>query len=129
LSVLGAFCRNHEVSDEEEWPEMEGVDDVDAKELTASTVMYACYSLFVYYLRQDDVDTKCAALRALSGVFMARPRVMLMNEQDGTIEEIMSSDSSTTLQLESLRCWKEILLVSTRHVAILSLIGISMEQN
>lgn len=107
---------------------MEDVDDVDAKELTASTVVYACYSLFVYYLQQDDVDTKCSALRALSGVFMARPRVMLMNEQDGTIEEIMSSDSSTALQLESLRCWKEILLVSTRHNDFQSLIGLSVKQ-
>ena len=110
--MLGAFCRNHEV-DEEDWPEMEDLDDIEAQELTPTTVMYACYSLFVYYLQQDDVDTKCAALRALTGIFISRPRVMLMLEQDGTIEEIMSPKSPIELQLESLRCWKEILLVRT----------------
>lgn len=111
ISVLGAFCRYHEV-DDEEWQEMEDVDDIASQELTSSTVMYACYSLFLYYLRQDDAATKCAALRALSCVFMSRPRVMLYLEQDGTIEELMSSDSPVELQLETLRCWKEILLVS-----------------
>lgn len=90
---------------------MEDADDIDSKDLTASNVMYACYSLFVYYLQQDDVDTKCAALRALSGVFTARPRVMLMLEEDGTIKDIMSPSSPVALQLESLQCWKEILLV------------------
>jgi len=95
---------------------MEAVDDIDAQELSTTSVMYACYSLFVYYLQQDDVDTKCAALRALSSVFMSRPRVMLLLEQDGTIEDIMSTDSAISLQIESLQCWKEILLVSLSSI-------------
>lgn len=90
---------------------MEGMEDIDAQKLTPTIVMHACYSLFVYYLQQDDVGTKCAALRAMTGIFISRPRVMLMLEQDGTIEDIMSPQSPTDLQLESLRCWKEILLV------------------
>lgn len=96
---------------------MEDGVDIDAKDLKASNVMHACYSLFVYYLQQDNVDTKCAALRALSCVFMARPRIMLMLEEDGTIEDIMSPESPLALQLESLRCWKEILIAEDKRVA------------
>ena len=119
--MLGAFCRNHEVEDEE-WERENDVNDVGAQKLSESNAMYACFSLFVFYLQQDDVETKCAALRALSGIFMSRPRIMMMLEQDGTIEAIMSSDSPISLQLESLRCWKEILLVSLHVAAVYLLI-------
>jgi hypothetical protein len=37
---------------------------------------------------------------------------MLNLQQDGTIEDLMSPDSPVELQLESLLCWKEILIVS-----------------
>lgn len=113
--MLGAFCRNHEV-DEEEWPELEDTEDIDVEALSMSNVMYACYCVFAYCLQQADIDTKCAALRALSGIFMGRPRVLLMLEQDGTIGEIMSQDSPADLQLESLRCWRDILLVEEKRV-------------
>lgn len=108
--MIGAFCRNHEVEDED-W-DLDNVDDVGGQQLSPSNVMNACFSVVVFYLQQDDVDTKCAALRALTGIFMSRPRVMMALEQDGTIEDIMSPSSATNLQLESLRCWKELLLVS-----------------
>jgi cohesin loading factor subunit SCC2 len=101
--------------DEEEWPELDA-EDIDVEALSLSNVMYACYCVFAYYLQQADVDTRCAALRALSGIFMARPRVLLMLEQDGTIGELMSHDSPTDLQLESLRCWRDILLVEEKRV-------------
>jgi cohesin loading factor subunit SCC2 len=102
--------------DEEEWPKLADVEDLDVKALSLSNVMYACYSIFAYYLQQADVDTKCVALRALSGIFMSRPRVMLMLEQDGTIGEIMSQESPADLQLESLRCWRDLLLVEENRV-------------
>jgi hypothetical protein len=91
---------------------MADVNDVAAQDMTSANVMYACYSLFLWYLQRDDAAMKCAALRALSYIFIARPPVMLNLEQDGTIEDLMSLDSPVELQLESLLCWKEILVVS-----------------
>ena len=80
---------------------MGDVNDVAAQDLTSSNVMHACYSLFLFYLQRDDAAVKCAALRALSCVFMARPTVMLNLEQDGTIEDLMSPHTCL------LRCsWK-----------------------
>jgi cohesin loading factor subunit SCC2 len=117
LSVLAAFCRYYEVDEEkEEWPEMADVNDVAAQDLTSANVMHACYSLFLWYLQRDDAAMKCAALRALSCVFIARPPVMLNLEQDGTIEDLMSPDSPVELQLESLLCWKEILISEANRV-------------
>lgn len=116
LSVLGAFCRHHKV-EEEDWPgENDTRDEIPTDKLSLSNVMYACYFLFEYYLQQSDVSTKCAALRALSGIFVSRPRVMLMLEEQGAIEEIVSRDSPVQLQLEALRCWRDLLLAEENRV-------------
>jgi hypothetical protein len=113
LSVLGSFTRSYCQSDPEwgEEEEMLDVAPVSPEDLSWSNVSRGCFTMFMEFLQKPDIATKCAALRALTGIFIARPRILLMLEQDGTIKEIMSSESPADLQLEALRCWKDILLV------------------
>ena len=69
--------------------------------------------MFMKFLAKDDPQTKCVALRAMCGVFMAHPRELLRLNQSGMISEVMAPESPPTLQLEALLCWREILLVSS----------------
>lgn len=70
------------------------------------------YVLFEAYLAKTDVDTKCAALKALGGIFVSIPKVLLLMEQSGLVAELMSNKSDDELQVQALKCWKEILVVS-----------------
>jgi hypothetical protein len=82
------------------------------KQLNWSNLTALCERMFTIFLEKNDPQTKCAALRALSGVFIAHPRELLRLDQSGLITEVMSPDSPPSLQIESLRCWRDILLVS-----------------
>ena len=52
----------------------------------------------------------------MSGIFSAHPRVMLAFEQEGVLQEIMSDSAHPALQLESLQCWREILVIKEKRV-------------
>ena len=93
--------------------------NVEPKELTWANMTIACYSLFSTYLQKKDAPTKCSALRALGGIFVSLPRLMLELEQIGLIDDVMSDSSPVTLQLESLQCWRSILEVSKRFCIFL----------
>jgi cohesin loading factor subunit SCC2 len=107
LSVLGSICRYHETALllEEDSLSTNIV-------LTWENLTGHCKHLFSLYLESKlDASTKCAALRALCGVFIAHPRILLEMNQMGIIGKVMASTAPLSLQLESLICWREILLV------------------
>jgi hypothetical protein len=115
LIVLGSICRYHEISSAEVDADMEEEDDEEGKlsgeELTWSNLIDLSKHMFTKYLEKNDPETKCAALRALCGVFLAQPREMLLMDQSGLLTEVMSPTSPLSVQMESLRCWRDVLLV------------------
>ncbi|KAI2491978.1 HEAT repeat associated with sister chromatid cohesion [Fragilaria crotonensis] len=86
------------------------------EDVTWQTMVEACYKIFVTYLATSDVETKCSSMNALGGIFISRPRVLLAMQQAGTIEAIMAPDSEPELQLNALRCWREILLAEEHRI-------------
>lgn len=84
---------------------------LDPSSLNESNLFNACFACIMFYLKKNDAVTRSCALRALTGIFIARPRVILYVEEMGTIEEVMSDVAPHELQREALQCWKEILLV------------------
>jgi cohesin loading factor subunit SCC2 len=122
LAVMGALCRNHAVKEAETDSWMEELKDdmaVEAipDEVTPVQLIESCYRVFSAYLAKVDVETKCSALRALGGIFVSRPRVLLAMEQSGAIAELMSDNSMPEIQLQALRSWREILLAEEDRVA------------
>jgi hypothetical protein len=83
------------------------------KPLTWDNTTIQCRKLFEVYMEKDHVQTKCVALRAMCGIFMAHPRELFRMNQEGLIGQVMSEASPASIQLEALVCWREILLVST----------------
>jgi cohesin loading factor subunit SCC2 len=120
LTVLGLICQEHPDSlDSSTWgDEVESQDEdiLPASELTWSTLTLACYRIFSKFLQKRDYATKCAALRALGGIFVAQPRLMLKLEQIGLIADVMSDESHASVQLEALQCWRNILLAEEKRV-------------
>lgn len=51
------------------------------------------------------------AVRAFGGLFASHPRLMLILEQIGLIEALMSPDQDVKVQHASLTCWERILVV------------------
>jgi len=117
LSALGSICRFH---DKEADDDPENTDEIFAlieqQSLTWENVPTASYALFDIYIRKDDTQTKCKALRAMAGIFLARPRIMLAVEQHGLIEDVMSNTAPVELQLEALQCWREILTAEETRI-------------
>lgn len=122
LAVMGALCRNHAVNEGEADSWIEELKDNMAVEVIPIEVMpvkliESCYRVFSAFLAKVDVETKCSALRALAGIFVSRPRVLLAMEQSGAIAELMSDNSMPELQLQALRSWREILLAEEDRIA------------
>ena len=114
LSVLGSVCRHHETSTYNESIDSDD-DEEDGsmhRELTYSNLTSVFEELFLVFMSKNESQIKCAALRGLCGVFIARPREILRLDQTGLISDVMASDSPLNVQLESLVCWRDILLVS-----------------
>ncbi len=110
LSVLGSICRFQDFK-------IENLEDVSQSDnLTWSTLPNACYNIFLIYLEKLDVKTQCQAIRAMSGVFSAHPRILLAVEQTGLLRKVMSNDSHPDLQLEALHCWVDILLCEEQRI-------------
>ena len=119
---MGALCRNDVVKAEQSdaWMadvEIEITIEHIPEEITLAELIQSCYRVFSIYLLKEDCDTKCSALRALGGIFVARPRVLLAMEQSGSISELMSDTSLPEIQLQALRSWQEILLAEENRVA------------
>lgn len=115
LSVLGAICRYSEGdAGDELWLE-ERLNDPSLpipSTITWDHLLECCYGLFMAFLGNEDIETKCGALKALGGVFISRPRILLLMEQAGMVAELMAEKSHQDLQIQALKCWKEILMVS-----------------
>jgi hypothetical protein len=87
-------------------------ESIRAEDLTFSNLTAVFEKLFTTFLSKNETQIKCAALRGLCGVFISRPREMLRMDQTGLISQVMATNSPVNLQLESLICWRDILLVS-----------------
>lgn len=82
------------------------------KSIEWTNLNVACFRLFSQYLDKLDADTKCKAMKAFGGLFLAQPRLVLQLEKVGLISEVMSENAVFALQMEALDCWKKILIVS-----------------
>jgi cohesin loading factor subunit SCC2 len=118
LTVLGAICRHHETPFEDVESDEEGEDGepVGPVQLTWTNLPALCERIFTKFLEKSHVETKCSALRALSGMFVAHPRELFDMDQSGLITQVMSAKSHPSLQLESLRCWRDILLAEEARI-------------
>lgn len=117
LSALGSVCRFYECDDAIDRQNLDFnnfgiISDVSKLEFSQNSLSNACFAIFLEYLRKEDEATKVLALRAMNGIFISRPRVVLAAEQMGIISATLSDDASAGVQLESLKCWRDILLVS-----------------
>ena len=108
LTVLGAICRNHEIDDKSSG---DTSSDPDSG-LTWENLPSRGMKMFLKYLDKSDPKTKCLALRALSDVFVAWPRLMLQLDGTGLITSVMDASQHRDLQVQALSCWCDILLVS-----------------
>lgn len=86
--------------------------NVPPDSLTFSNIASVFENIFTVFLSKNDTQTKCAALRGLCGVFISHPREMLRMDESGLITRVMAPGAASSLQLESLVCWRDILLVS-----------------
>lgn len=112
LTILGGICRYHDTKVEYMASyDSDGHGEAEEFEITWENLPSQCQHMFLKYLKKNDPQTKCSALRALSGVFLACPRQMLEMNNSGLIRDVMSANAHPTLQMESLRCWRDILLV------------------
>jgi cohesin loading factor subunit SCC2 len=115
LNVLGCICRHQDVpldvfqSREEAVPKNE---ILGAEHLSWSNLSESCYGMFLVFLQKEDIETKCAALRALGKAIEANPRLLLEIESSGTIEAIMSENAHPEIHIAAICCWRDILLVS-----------------
>lgn len=116
LSVIGSICRfstrDYNITE----PDFDHIELIDASLITKENLPMCSFALFQVYLGSDDILTKCKALRALASIFFVHPRFMLAFEQQGNLSEIMSENADPTLQLESLKCWTDILISEETRV-------------
>ncbi|KAL3916072.1 MAG: hypothetical protein SGILL_005346, partial [Bacillariaceae sp.] len=104
LSVLGSICQYYSSSSFDE------TSNSKKEDLTLENLASLCESMFMNFFREHDGEFMRAALRAITGIFIAHPRQMLRLNQNGLIEQVMAPSSPETVQLESLHCWRDILL-------------------
>ncbi|KAL9191509.1 hypothetical protein ACHAXT_001215 [Thalassiosira profunda] len=121
LSALGSICRFYHGPDNHDNHNLDPnsfvvVTDVKQLHFSGNVLSSACFALFREYLDKEDESTKCLALRAMNGVFISRPRVVLAAEQLGIIGEAIAADSPPSVQIESLRCWRDILLAEEKRI-------------
>lgn len=120
LSGLGCLCRHHEVLvDGSTWTEevdAEEIELLETAEVHWDNVPIASFRLLSKFLEKDDVEVKCASLRALGGIFVAHPRLMLASAQSGLIEDVMSELAPIELQMEALRCWRDISVAEEKRI-------------
>jgi len=117
LTVLGLICENHAFPvSAATWGDEIQNDDAQllpGDELSWENFTLACYRLFSLYLQKTDSGTKCKALAALKGIFVAHPQLLLCMDHVGLFDEVMDDAAGIPLQLEALECWRNILMVGT----------------
>lgn len=120
LTVLGVICEYRTTAlTTSTWKddvEFEEVGAIPESDLTWDTFTLACYSLFKSYLLKRDSATKCRALAALKGIFVAYPQLLLQLDHVGLFDEIMADGAGEPLQLEALECWRNILEAEERRI-------------
>mmetsp|Transcript_29228 Transcript_29228/g.60734 ORF Transcript_29228/g.60734 Transcript_29228/m.60734 type:complete len:1733 (-) Transcript_29228:882-6080(-) len=121
LSALGSVCRFYECDDAIDRQNLDFnnfgiISDVSKLEFAKNSLSNACFAIFMEYLQKEDEATKVLALRAMNGIFISRPRVVLAAEQMGIISATLSDDASAGVQLESLKCWRDILLAEEKRI-------------
>jgi len=118
MSVIGSICRHYYSSkDGNPIEDIEGkLVIIDPSEINWSNLSYSSYAILEEYLDQNHMTIKCNALRALGGIFLSHPRVMLALEQQGILKELISEASHPDLQLETLKCFQAILCSEERRV-------------
>ena len=121
LSVLGSICRYYKCRDGFDNHNLDPngfsvITDVKQLQFSSNVLSSACFALFKEYLEKEDEQTKCLALRAMNGIFISRPRVVLAAEQLGIISSVISETAPPSVQIESLRCWRDILLAEEKRI-------------
>lgn len=120
MTVLGWICECHEGSvDSETWTkevESRGLELLPDDSLSWDNITLACYRLFTRYLQKLDSGTKCKALSAMKGIFLAHPQLLLQMDHVGLFDKVMSDDAGVPLQLEALQCWRSILTSEERRL-------------
>ena len=121
LSALGSVCRYYECHDGTDSHNLDPngfsvITDTKQLQFSGNVLSSASFALFKEYLDKDDESTKCLALRAMNGVFISRPRVVLAAEQLGIITSVISEQAAPSVQIESLRCWRDILLAEEKRI-------------
>ena len=115
MTILGLICENHAFPvSAATWGDEIQNDDaqlLDGDELSWGNFTLACYRLFSLYLQKTDSGTKCKALAALKGIFVAHPQLLLCMDHVGLFDEVMDDAAGIPLQLEALECWRNILMV------------------
>jgi cohesin loading factor subunit SCC2 len=89
---------------------------VNLDEISWGNFTMACFQLFLFYLQKADCGTKCKALSALRGIFVANPQLLLQMDHVGLFQGVMDDAAGTPLQLEALECWKNILINEERRI-------------
>ncbi|KAG7341962.1 sister chromatid cohesion C-terminus-domain containing protein [Nitzschia inconspicua] len=109
LGVMGSICRFFESSS---FDSAEAAD----KDLSLENVAPLCEKMFMNFFEKNDEEITRAALRGMVGIFHAHPKEMLRMEQNGLIARVMSCSSPEPVQLESLHCWRDILLAEEERI-------------
>jgi cohesin loading factor subunit SCC2 len=121
LSVLGLICQYHARSFDTATDAID-VEDENEESLTSSdqltwkNISRACFEIFTAYFDKPDPDTKRVALRALGGIFMAEPRLMLELEQEGFLKVVLDPNADGQLQLEAMESWRNILIAEEKRI-------------
>lgn len=119
LAALGSICRFYEckgTADDHTLDSSAFVIETDVAKLQLANLSNAAFALFLQYLSKEDESTKCLALRAMNGVFISRPRVLLVAEQMGIITNVIEEETPPSVQIESLRCWRDILISEEKRI-------------
>ena len=120
LSALGSICRFYECDSIDghnfDPSGFQIVAEPKTLKFEGNMLSDASFALFRSYLAKKDESTKVLALRAMNGVFISRPRVVLAAEQLGILSSVISDDAPTSVQIESLKCWRDILLAEEKRI-------------
>ena len=125
LSVIGYICRHYNnlansntsfANDNAVALDPTYCNIIDSELISESNFFDASFSCIMSFLKKRDAQTKCCALRSMTGLFIAKPRVFLCVEQMGSIDTLISNEAPSELKCEALKCFKEILMVRNQIV-------------
>ena len=118
--MLGVICEYRTIAlNTSTWHDdvdFEAVGSIPEADFTWDTFTVACYSLSKRFLLKRDSATKCRALAALKGIFVAYPQLLLQLDHVGLFDEIMADEAGGPIQLEALECWRNILEAEERRI-------------